>query len=113
MTRDEATRSIGRSDSRQDVLNVLADPTSRAILQLISEQTLTATEVAEKMDVPPSTVYRKLDQLIDTPLVEATYRLKSDGKHPRQYQCTVDRVRIQMADMNDGMLQVYVSEPSG
>ncbi|MFB6159629.1 MAG: ArsR/SmtB family transcription factor [Haloferacaceae archaeon] len=108
MTDDAVTHVDDDTDGRQDVLQVLADPTSRAILQLLSEQMLTAAEVSDAMEVPLSTVYRKLDQLTETPLVESAYRFKSDGKHPRQYTCAFDRVRIRMSEENGGTIEVRI-----
>lgn len=94
------------SDCRSEVLEVFADPLNRAILRRISDRPMTAAELTETTGTPHSTMYRKLDQLIDTPLVEATYRLKRDGKHPRQYRCLFDAVQIQWVDRNEQMLSI-------
>lgn len=94
---------------RQDVLQVLADPTCRAILQVLAGQARTAGELADTLEVPLSTVYRKLDELITTPLVETTLRLRSDGHHSREYRCSFDRVSVQVAPRNDRSLRVQVS----
>lgn len=101
---------IDRVNRQQNVLQALADPTSRTILRLISAQTMTAAEVIETIELPTSTGYRKLNQLLETQLVEAEYRLSSDGKHPRQFQCKVSRVCIQLPT-NDRPLAVRLSCP--
>jgi DNA-binding transcriptional ArsR family regulator len=94
---------------RHDVLQVLADPTCRTILQRLSDQAMTAGELADTLGVPISTLYRKLDALIATPLVETTLRLQSDGHHTREYRCAFDRVSVRMAPRHDRSLQVRVS----
>lgn len=88
-------------DIKEVLLTALSDPTCRAILNSVSEQALSAGELAHELDLPLSTAYRKLDQLTDTPLVTATYRLAADGKHPKEYHCTVDRIHIRLGEGND------------
>lgn len=86
---------------QEPVLEALADPTSRRILDAMSDQPMTASEVADNGEIPLSTVYRKLNRLADTSLVSSNYRFSSDGKHPRQYQCAVDRIHIHLANGDD------------
>lgn len=109
MADTELSQPFDGVTGRQDVLQVLADPTCRAILQLAADQTRTAAEVAEALEVPLSTVYRKLDELVATPLVETTYRLRSDGHHSREFRCNFDRVRIELASCHDRALEIDVS----
>lgn len=90
------------SDATTAVLDVLSDPSNRAILRLLSGQSLTAAEVAADVDIPLSTVYRKLDRLTDTPLLEPTYRFETrSGRHPREYTSNVDQVTVRMPDRPD------------
>ena len=109
MARTEDAPTISRTDRREDVLCALADPTCRAVLGAISDRAMTATEVAEATDVPLSTVYRKLDWLVDTPLVAATHRLKRGGRPPREHRVDFDQIRVRMTDRTDGTLDVSVS----
>ncbi len=108
MAHHEAPPSVSRITPREDVLTVLADPTCREMLGVMSDESLTAAELAEATEIPLSTVYRKLDQLIDTRLVASTYRVGADGKHPRQYTCNFDRILVRLAEEKDRTLDVTI-----
>lgn len=73
-------------DDLQEILNVLNSPTSRLILDAVSEQPMSATEISDSFDIPRSTVYRKLDALCDVSLLERTARLRPDGHHENIYR---------------------------
>jgi DNA-binding transcriptional ArsR family regulator len=109
MTPNKTELAINRTNHRQKILSTLADPDSRSILSLISKRPMTAAELTETMEVPLSTTYRKINRLLDTPLVDAEYRLESDGKPPRQYLCKINHVRIQLPQRNDRSLKISVS----
>jgi len=79
------------------VLEALSDPDCRAIVRSIG-QPRTAREVATTCDLPLSTAYRKLDALEETPLVEQTYRLRQQGKHPQQYQRRADSLLVRLPE---------------
>lgn len=111
MTRDpsqssDETNSASELDEQvQDaILTAISDPGCRAILQITSDRALTATELSEALDLPLSTVYRKLNRLTNTSLLEKTHRLGFDGKHPSQYRCTVDRIHIKLSESDQDLL---------
>jgi len=108
MVPHEAAQSVSPLETSGEVLTVLADATCRAMLEAMADEALTAAELAETTGIPLSTVYRKLDQLIDTRLVVSTYRLGVDGKHPRQYRCNFDQILIQMAAGSERALHVSI-----
>ncbi|MFB6165660.1 MAG: helix-turn-helix domain-containing protein [Haloarculaceae archaeon] len=95
---DEPTRGGDRvvgvaADADPTVVDALGDPTCRALLRA-ADTPETAKELAVDCDLPLSTVYRKLDLLADTPLVEQSTRPRLRGKHPSQYRRAVDTVRV-------------------
>lgn len=71
-------------DCHDEVLSVLTDDASRSLLCATDEPS-TASELADECDVPLSTVYRKLESMANTPLLEETTRPRLHGKHPQQY----------------------------
>jgi DNA-binding transcriptional ArsR family regulator len=83
--------------SRSTLLRALGDPKSRAILRATSERARTASELSEELDLPLSTLYRKLSRLVDATIVEETPRLASRGRHPSQYRCAIEQVHIRMS----------------
>ncbi|MFB6104996.1 MAG: ArsR/SmtB family transcription factor [Halobacteriaceae archaeon] len=92
----ELTESgVATSDAAErSLLDVLNDPASRKILAATDERGLSAREIADTVDLPLSTVYRKLDRLADPPLVEQRYRLETDGKHTSEYRSVVSDIRL-------------------
>lgn len=86
---------------RDELLKTLSDPKSRAVLRVTSAEALTAAELSERLDLPLSTVYRKVDRLLDASLIEGSRRIAADGKHPRQYRCIVERVHVELPGESD------------
>jgi Fe2+ or Zn2+ uptake regulation protein len=70
---------------------------------------LTAAELSAELDLPLSTVYRKLDRLLEASLLRETHRLSSSGRHPCQYRCTLDWVHIEMSGEGRSLFQVKAS----
>lgn len=84
------------------ILTALEDPDCRALLEATTDETLTASELTERCDVPRSTTYRKLEQLTEAGLLEERVRLSADGKHASEYRRTFDDVTISIGE-SDGL----------
>lgn len=84
--------------SRSTLLGALGDPKSRAILRATTERARTASELSEELDLPLSTLYRKLNRLVDASIIEETPRLASRGRHPSQYYCAIEQVHIRISE---------------
>lgn len=104
-----ATRETGRNDyptiqmardhpahdlDIETVLDAVNDAACREILCAAADESLTATEFADACDIPVSTVYRKLDRLMDAGLLEERYRVRLPGRNPREYRRRFDRVDV-------------------
>lgn len=106
---DERSGSIDGRDTEtpvQELLDVLDDASCRAILEATSDAALSATEVSETCDLPPSTTYRKLDLLTDVGLLEERTRVQHSGKHPREYVRSVTDVVISITAHGETEVQV-------
>lgn len=90
----------------ESLLDALHNDTSRKILQYTSETERSADELAELIDVTPTTVYRKLEQLKSNDLVSESLQLDRDGNHYRLYLATIDHVDV---DISEERVQVEVS----
>lgn len=77
------------------VLSVLTDDACRAIL-CAADVPRTANELAEACDLPISTVYRKLERISATPLLEESTRIRQYGKHPQEYRRCSDRIQLRL-----------------
>lgn len=95
--------------SQSTLLRALGDPRSRAILRATTERVRTASELSEKVDLPLSTLYRKLNRLVDASLIEETPRLTSSGRHPSQYYCAIEEVHIRLSEEDEKFVNVDVS----
>ncbi len=82
----------------EDVLRVLGDPECLAILEATSEAAKTAAELVTQLEITCSTLYRKLDRLVDMSLLTVGYRPKADGHHPREFQLAIEEIYITLPD---------------
>jgi len=106
----ESAPEFGDIDEQmQEALTALSDPKCRAILASTSEQSLTARELSERLNLPLSTVYRKLDQLSAVPLLEEAVQFSTDGKHPHQYACPIDQIQVTISPQETRATDVGVS----
>jgi len=77
------------------ILSLLSDQGCRTIL-CAADAPKTASELAGVCDISLSTVYRKVDSLVETPLLEERTRVRRFGKHPREYRRQTDRVQLRL-----------------
>ena len=75
------------------VLGALHDEDCRAILAELNEPR-TARVLLERCDIPRSTLYRKLDQLVEATLIEEGTVIREDGSHASRYKLDFEEVVI-------------------
>ena len=92
----------------QAVLAALDDDACRSILEATAEETLTATELSERCDIPMSTAYRKVEMLTEADLVEEKVRINTSGKHATEYRKSFDDVLVSVAG---GGVQIEMTKP--
>lgn len=80
-----------------ELLETLVDSTARTILAALGSAK-TAREVCEEKDLPSSTVYRKLDRLVEAGLVEESTRVSLDGKHASEYERRFEDVMLHVTE---------------
>lgn len=85
-------------------LDVLADCDCREILDTTGREPMTAAEISDQCGIPLSTTYRKLERLTDENLLEERTRIRTAGKHARQYERTVEELHIHLT--GDGDVEV-------
>lgn len=88
--------TVSEAGRVETVLGALEDGDCRAILEVTSEDSLTAGEVSDSLDLPLSTAYRKLDTLTEAGLLDEEIRLSRSGKHTSEYVRAVEDVEISM-----------------
>lgn len=89
------------------LLDLLEDPYCRAILEATSSESLTAREVADRVEFPLSTTYRKLHALSDAGLLAERVRLRDVGRNPSEYVRAVENVVLSLEA--DGEIELWVA----
>lgn len=95
----QQSRSQGDNTADPDrLLTILQDDDCRELLAATARESLTATELARACDIPSSTVYRKIDQLLDQDLLEESMRIRTNGYHTKEYRLAVKEIRVSLVD---------------
>lgn len=77
---------------------VLDDATARCILLATRDEPMSAERLAERCDVSPTTVYRRIEDLRELGLVAERTRPDADGHHFTVYRATLDRIVVDVTD---------------
>jgi len=80
------------------LLAILQDDDCRQLLAATATKSLTATELAKGCDIPSSTVYRKIERLLDQDLLEESVRIVTDGYHTKEYSLAIKEIEISVVD---------------
>ncbi|WP_411962984.1 winged helix-turn-helix domain-containing protein [Haloferax sp. YSMS24] len=85
------------SVSSDELLDILGDTESRALLVALRRESQSAKELGETVDLSLPTVYRRLDRLGEYDLVTSTTEVRADGTHYRQYECAFDETVVTLS----------------
>lgn len=100
----------GEEDPDLDaVVGALYDEDCRAIVGAL-EEPLTARDLLERVDIPRSTLYRKLDTLTEATLVYEGMELREDGSHAGRYEVDFREVIVTRED--GPSLDVEIERPA-
>jgi len=95
LTRRLTLPQLKKYDVTQKVIEALADSESRAILFSIIKKGMTASELSEKLKIPLSSVYKKLNDLEELTLIEVEKWLISDkGRKFKMYKSRISKADI-------------------
>jgi predicted transcriptional regulator len=78
------------------ILTVLADRYSRKILDATRTAPKSASDLASNTDIPISTVYRRLQNLLDAKLLDISGMISNDGKKYFLYKNSIKEIRSKM-----------------
>ncbi|WP_247728457.1 winged helix-turn-helix domain-containing protein [Halovivax limisalsi] len=82
------------SEQPETQLDVLGNECSRTILVATQEKPRTAKELTDRTDSSSATVYRRINDLLETGLIEECIRFDAGGSHTTAYQATVEAVTV-------------------
>jgi hypothetical protein len=99
-------------DLRQKIINQLADPESHNIIASVLREQKTAAMIGEELDLPPSTLYRKISELKECRLLMIdSFAFRLDGKREARYACTFSEISFR-AEGNEIELEIIPSKRS-
>ncbi len=91
-------------------VSLLNDEYARGVLAIADTEPVSATELAERIDALPQTVYRRVETLTDAGLLAEATRPRSDGHHESVYVATFDELRVRL---EDGSFDASIEASSG
>ncbi|AFZ74123.1 winged helix-turn-helix domain-containing protein [Natronobacterium gregoryi] len=92
-TQASNTRSESTPDSAAQ-LDVLGDECARTIVVATSGGPKTAKELTDRTDSSSATVYRRINNLLESGFLAECVRFEDDGSHTTAYEATVDGLEI-------------------
>ncbi|WP_207586178.1 helix-turn-helix domain-containing protein [Halomontanus rarus] len=98
-----------RAPSATEICAALDDPDCREIIREL-EEPMTAAELASHCEIPQSTLYRKLELLTESTLLEESTEIRRDGHHASKYAVAFDEIRLFLED--DRTLDVTIERPA-
>lgn len=88
----------------QNILYILDDDDCRSIIRAL-EEPMTANELVNACDISFSTLYRKLDLLTESSLIEEEIVIRTDGQNTTRFVRTFEQLRIEFdADLQMDIL---------
>lgn len=101
---------MSEASDPDELLDLLGDEYVRTILTATSREAMSAKQLSEECGFDRSTVYRRVDDLVDTGLLEERTEIEADGSHHSVYAARVEHVDV---DLLDGELDVELIPREG
>lgn len=96
MSSQASNRRTESTATTTERLDVLADECARTILVATSEGPRTAKELTDRTDSSSATVYRRINDLVESDLVAECIRFDDDGTHTTAYESVVDELSVEI-----------------
>lgn len=105
------TEHIVCADDRIDqLMSALNNKKSRRILSETTHEALSADEISDRCDIPLSTVYRKVERLVDAGILVERVRLSSHPDYTREYLLEIETINVDIS--GDSGLSLMLSRRS-
>jgi predicted transcriptional regulator len=96
---------VSTDDRSDELLELLGEARVRQILAATSREALSAKELSEECGVALSTIYRRVEDMVDHGVLVERTRIESDGSHHSVYEANIDHLDV---DVGDGSIEVDV-----
>jgi len=96
-------------DQLAALFGALGDATCRVVLGTLREgdAPMTVQELSTAADVPLTSTYRKLDQLVDAGLVERWHDLDEDGHRRSRFRPAVNQIEVKLGSADGPAVTLY------
>jgi predicted transcriptional regulator len=101
--------SVSDDPDFETLVELLTDEYAQTILKATCDGPMTAKQLATECDASRSTVYRRVEGLVEANLVAEQTRPRQDGHHDTAYVATLDRFEV---TLRDGELDVEIDHRS-
>jgi predicted transcriptional regulator len=91
---DEESSDATTTTDAADLLGVLNDDYARELLEAVAGEAKTARDLVTECSASRATVYRRLNRLEETGLVETEMTFDADGHHRTAYRATDTDVTV-------------------
>jgi predicted transcriptional regulator len=82
----------------EEVLDTIGDTEARRVLAAVSQDSLSAKELGEELDLSLPTVYRRLEILQEHDLVTSRTLVAENGNHYKVFECNFNSTVISLDD---------------
>ncbi len=101
---------VSDDPSKQRILAAMADEYSRKILTATIQEPISALELSKKYEIPITTVYRRIEELVEAGLLAAVKSGRTtDGKWFDLYRSLLRRIDVGFEN-GDVRIEIIVNE---
>jgi len=97
--------SVSTQERSDELLELLGQERVRQILAATSQESRSAKELSTECDVALSTIYRRVEAMIENDLLVERTRIEGDGSQHSVYEANIDHLDV---DIDDGTIDVSV-----
>ena len=96
---------MSTDDSDDELLELLGQRRVRQVLAATSREPMSAKELSDECDVALSTIYRRVEDMVDHDLLVERTQIEPDGSHHSVFATNIDHLDV---DIDDGVIDVSV-----
>lgn len=89
---------MGETPDPDTLFTLLGDEYVRTILRAASEEPMSARALSEECDSALSTVYRRVEDLVEAGVLVEETRIVADGSHHSVYETRLDELTVRIAN---------------
>lgn len=94
-------------DNPSRLLALLADEHVREILSATSRHPVSAEELESTCDPSLSTIYRKIDTLVELGILNKQFKVPMEGQHEQEFKSNIDTLEITYTPEDQFTVKIY------